>query len=320
MRTGTKIWLIAGALLTFLGLGLFAMVMTANHWDFTRLSTSEYETNTHRIRETFHSISMETDTADIRFVPTEDGTCRVVCSESEKIPHTVAVTDGVLTVAVADEREWYDYIGISMGETKITVYMPAGEYTGLSIRESTGDVEIPRDFGFSHMEIIASTGDVANAASVSGEMKIKTSTGDIRIETVTAGTMDLVVSTGRITAASVTCAGELKLHVSTGKTQLTDVRCGTLISTGSTGALSLEKVVASEKIAVERSTGDIRMEGCDAAELSLKTSTGDVTGTLLSAKVFAAKTDTGKVDVPESVSGGMCKITTDTGDIRIEID
>ena len=61
------------------------------------------------------------------------------------------------------------------------------------------------------------------------------------------------------------------------------------------------------------------LDGCDAAEIFVKTDTGDVTGTLLSEKVFVTTTDTGKVEVPRSVSGGRCEITTDTGDIRISI-
>ena len=32
------------------------------------------------------------------------------------------------------------------------------------------------------------------------------------------------------------------------------------------------------------------------------------------------KTDTGRVDVPKTVEGGRCEITTDTGDIKITVD
>ena len=60
-------------------------------------------------------------------------------------------------------------------------------------------------------------------------------------------------------------------------------------------------------------------EGSDAAEIFVQTSTGDVEGSLLSSKVFIANTDTGKVDVPKSITGGRCEITTDTGDIRISV-
>ena len=70
---------------------------------------------------------------------------------------------------------------------------------------------------------------------------------------------------------------------------------------------------------LERNTGDIEFHGCDAETIYVETDTGDVTGTLLTDKVFITETDTGSVDVPKSVSGGRCEISTDTGDIRIEI-
>ena len=56
-----------------------------------------------------------------------------------------------------------------------------------------------------------------------------------------------------------------------------------------------------------------------AAEILIKTDTGDVKGSLLSEKVFVVQTDTGSIDVPKTVSGGRCEITTDTGDIKISL-
>ena len=47
--------------------------------------------------------------------------------------------------------------------------------------------------------------------------------------------------------------------------------------------------------------------------------TGDVTGSLCSEKVFIARSDTGHISVPETVNGGKCSITTDTGDIIITL-
>ena len=70
---------------------------------------------------------------------------------------------------------------------------------------------------------------------------------------------------------------------------------------------------------MERSTGDVRFDRCDAASLEIKTGTGDVTGSLCSEKVFIARSDTGHISVPETVNGGKCSITTDTGDIIITL-
>ena len=101
---------------------------------------------------------------------------------------------------------------------------------------------------------------------------------------------------------------------------MTGVTCKALTSTGSTGKITLNNVVANDLLQIERSTGDVRLENCDAGEIKIKTSTGDVTGTLKSEKIFFASASTGKVRVPKTASGGICEITTSTGDIEIEIE
>ena len=97
------------------------------------------------------------------------------------------------------------------------------------------------------------------------------------------------------------------------------MECKNLITRGNTGDVSLENVIATEMFSIERSTGDVRFTDCDAAEICVKTDTGDVTGSFLSDKIFITNTDTGSVNVPKTVIGGKCEITTDTGDIKITI-
>ena len=315
----TKILLAIAACLGVLGMIIFAAAMSAYDWDFTKLSTVKYETNSYALSEAFCDISINTDTADIVFAPSDTDKCKVVCYEPENAKHTVGVREGSLTINIADERKWYEYIGITMGTPKVTVYLPAGEYASLLIKESTGDVEIPNDFQFKSVDVLTSTGDVKNYASASEIIKIKTSTGDIYVENISAGGMDLSVSTGKVTASNVVCGGDVKISVNTGKTSLTDVACKAVISSGDTGAITLKNVVAEESLVIDRDTGDVKFEDCDGAEIYVETDTGDVTGSFLSDKVFIAESDTGRVDVPRTTYGGKCEISTDTGDIKIKI-
>ena len=157
------------------------------------------------------------------------------------------------------------------------------------------------------------------AASAVENIKIAASTGDIYAKGISASSLDLTVSTGNVTVSSAACEGDITIGVSTGKAYLTDVACKNLTSTGSSGDISLKNVISTEKISVERSTGDVTLDRSDAAELFIMTSTGDVEGSLLTNKVFITKTDTGRIDVPNSIIGGRCEITTDTGDIKISI-
>ena len=320
MSRATKIWVLAASAMILLGLLIFGGAMMALKWDFLKLSTGKYQTSTHEITEAFGGIAINTDTAQIMLAVGEGEACTVVCHEREKVTHSVAVKDGTLVIESVDARKWYEHIGFDFGTPKITVYVPQGVYGALQIRSSTGDIEVSKELAFESMDIKVSTADVKNSARVLGNMKIKANTGDIFVENTAAGALDLSVSTGKVSVSSVQCAGDVAVSVSTGKTSLSDLVCKSVTSSGDTGDISLKNVVATGSFSIERSTGDVHFDRCDAASLVIKTSTGDVTGSLLSEKVFFAKTDTGKVEVPKTATGGSCEIITDTGDIRISIN
>ena len=319
MNHKMKLWLIAATCLILLGLFTFVGVMTAFDWDFTRISTVEYQTNTHPINQEFHRVSICTDTADITFALSENDTCRVVCHEEENTKHTVRVYDETLRIERTDTRAWYEQIGIHFNKPQITVYLPHGAYGALSVEASTGDIDIPKDFTFSHVNISADTGDVNCSAPEADSVRIKTNTGDIRIQDVSATELSLSVTTGSITVNGANCSGEVKINTSTGKTTASDLCCQSLISSGSTGDIFLKNAIVTNLLSVERSTGDITLKDCDAAEIRIKTSTGDVSGTLLSEKTFEASSSTGDVEVPKNTIGGICAVTTSTGDIRLDI-
>ena len=319
MSRKTKVWLIIAACLLLIGCLILGGAMTALQWDFIKLSTDNFETNAYTITDQFENISIITDTADIVFAPSGNGECSVVCYEQDNLKHSVAVKDGSLSIEVVDSRKWYEYIGIHFGSAKITVYLPQSQYHALSVRTDTGDVDIPQPFAFESIDISGHTGDVTNCAIASGLIKIKTSTGKIHLENISANVLDLSVSTGNVTVANVICAGDLTVHVSTGRVTISATTCKNLISNGSTGDISLRDVIAEERFFIERSTGSVRFDCSDAAEIFVTTDTGNVTGTLLSSKQFTVRSDTGRVDVPQTQTGGKCGISTDTGNIRIDI-
>lgn len=319
MSKTAKIWLFTALILIVLGIVIFGGVMTVFNWDLTKFQQDKYETNSYDIKETFKSITVNTDTADIEFIASENSKCSVVCFEQKNVKHSVGVKDGALVIEAVDSRKWYEFICINFAKTKITVYMPKGEYGALSIDSDTGDVDIPADFTFESIDVEESTGDVTNFASVSGEINIETSTGNICVENISAGSLELSVSTGKVTVNNIQCDGKISVEVSTGKSSLNGITCKSFYSNGDTGDISLVNVIAEERFDIERSTGDVKMEACDAGEVTIVTDTGDVTGTFLSQKAFIAKSDTGRVNVPDSITGGRCEISTDTGNIKIEV-
>ena len=308
--------IVAGALVLF-GAGLFAGAMTAGGWDFSILNTYEVVNNTYDVDEPFTNISIDTDTVDIRFAKSSDGKCRVATRDTSNHIYSVAVEDGTLHIQVYFKGLFE--IGIGAYESFLTVYLPEDAYGALTIKDDTGDIEIPENFSFESMDIELDTGDVVSYADAIGTCRIAATTGDIKVENASVGALALRTTSGDIAVSDVVCAGNVSANVRTGDAFLTNLTCTDLTTTGTTGKLKLTNVIASGKLDITRDTGDVTFDGSDAASIKVHTSTGDVKGTLLSDKTFRYKTSTGRVELPQTTTGGVCDITTDTGDIIINV-
>ena len=318
MRKSGK-WIITAIVLLVTGIVICGVSFGVLGFDLGKLSTVTYVTNTYDVSEKFQNISIDGDTENIKFVFSEEEKCRVVCFEEENDLHTVGVEDQTLTIEKKDRKGFWWNVSIATESPSITVYLPEKVYKELSIESDTGDVEIPKEFSFDTIDVNLDTGDMSCLASAEGDIRVRTDTGHITIADVTAAGMLLSSDTGKMELSDVKISGDLEIQEHTGKVVLENVKCRNFTSDGDTGSLVMTNVTASGEFNLERNTGDIEFHGCDAETIYVETDTGDVTGTLLTDKVFITETDTGSVDVPKSVSGGRCEISTDTGDIRIEI-
>lgn len=320
MKMSKKIALILAAIFIAVGLLVSFGAAVALEFDFTKMNTVEFVTNTYPVSEQFTNISIKGNECDIRFLPSEDGTCRIVCQESDKIYHSVKVEKDTLTIERHDERKWYEHIGVFIGDMSITVYLPEQEYNTLDVTTSVGDVDIPETFSFEKAQITTSTGNVVCASGVEGSLSIKTDTGHTHLSNIAPKSLDIESSTGSMTVNSVTVSENISIDTDTGKVRFTDVACQNLTAKSSTGDMNLKNVIVSGDCHIKTATGRVDLFRFDAGSIYVETDTGDVSGTLLSEKIFITETDTGKIDVPKTTTGGRCEIITDTGDIRIELE
>lgn len=319
MSRTSKLLIIASCAI-ILGLIIFGGVMTVFGWDFSKLSTAKYETNSYEIKEDFENISIDATTADITLKPTDKSEVTVECVEQKNLKYAVSAMNGTLTIELEDTRKWYEKIGIGFKSNDITVYLPDKLYGELKIDATTGDVEVHKGLKFTSADIEETTGDINFLAAVSESLKIKATTGDITVSGVTAGALNLSVTTGDVTVKNVTCVGNAKITVTTGDATVSSLTADNLTSVGTTGKITLKSTVASGKLNIERSTGSVVFDGSDAEEIFVKVTTGSIRGSLLSGKNFSTDTTTGSVSVPSSTSGGTCQLKSTTGSIKITIE
>ena len=314
-----NIMLILATILIIIGFSIFMIAMSINKWDFSKLGSSKYETNIYEITEEFDDIIINSDTFDICFELSNDNTCKVIYVEEEKYKHDIDVQNNKLNIDLINNKKWYDNIRFGFINTKITIYLPNNKYNSLFIDLSTGDIEIPNQFQFYMIDINLSTGDVKCMANVTSNINITTSAGDVKLSDLSTNNINISTSTGTVKLKNVNCGENININDTTGDVKLENIKCDNITSSGSTSDVLLKNVIVINKIDIKRSTGDVRFELSDAKEIKVITTTGNIRGTLLTEKIFITDSNTGDIEVPKSLTGGLCEIKTNTGDIVISI-
>ena len=259
---------------------------------------STAEVKTYMIDQPYNNIHIEVDTADIHVYLSDNNENKIVYIENKKINIETKVIDGVLTVNQLDNRKFYDML-FDFTRFEINLYLSQTSIDQLNITMTTGDIEIDKGFILNNVNITGSTGDIELKSNISNTLNIQNSTGDIEIENVVVD-------------------GELIIESRTGSIELDKVNCNTLKIVSNTGNTTLEDVIVEGDFNMEGSTGDLELNGFDAHNIYVTLSTGNVKGTIITEKIFNVRSNTGRVDTPETYNGGICKITVSTGDIIIK--
>ena len=231
------------------------------------------------IEENYNGVKIEGKAFDVNIYLSTNNENKVEYLENEKISVDSYVEDGVLIIKQVDNRAFYDYL-FNLSHMKVDLYLSKSTLDTLNLKISTGDIKVNDGFQFENAYLENSTGHIEFNSNVMSELKFKSSTGDIKLNDMRAGGLDIKTDTGNV---------------------------------------NLINVLVDNDFNMQGSTGDLYIEKFDAANINVSLSTGNVNGTILTPKIFNAFSKTGRVVVPETYSGGICKIKVSTGDIIIAI-
>lgn len=238
------------------GLVFFFMALALFKFDLSKMDTGNSVTETYPVEDTFKNISVEAG-CDVYVKPSEDGSCTVVCTDDEKIRHSVIVENGTLTIKNEDDRKWYEHIafGFFLIESKITVYLPEQEYESFVIGTASGDVEV----------------ESCNADAVT----IKTASGDVGLESCNADTVTVETTSGE--AALKDCmAGSLEIETTSGDVELEDCDADAIKIRTTSG--DVNGVLLSEKrFTADTKGGEVDLPAsASGGTCDIKTKSGDI--------------------------------------------
>lgn len=248
------------------------------------------------VRGEVHSINIRDAEYDICIRHAEDGRCRVVCREADKMKHTVSVQNGTLTITRTDTRRWHERLG-NWGENtlSITAYLPKKVYQSLYLKTTSGDIEVAPGFQFSDAALLSTSGDISFAGdaeeglyvqSRSGDVSVKdttggyiktvTTSGDSQLSGLAADKLEMGTGSGDINAVYVTVKQQAEIQTLSGEIHLSEVKADALKANTSSGGLELACVQVAGQAMLETASGDISLVDMIAQALKVKTGSGDV--------------------------------------------
>ncbi|MDE6208942.1 MAG: DUF4097 domain-containing protein [Lachnospiraceae bacterium] len=319
MKKNKKIAIFVALTLISVGFVVSLGAMAVMNFDFTKMNTLNFVTNTYQVDETFSGISVDGAECDVRFVVSGDNQCSVVCNEGDKIYHSVTVENNTLIIERHDERKWYEHLGLYWADMEIVIYLPQSEFETLYIENLSGDIVIPEGFSFEAAEIYSTSGNVSFQAAADNVLSVKTVSGEIYVNNAEPQNLNIKSTSGDIELSNIN-SQSITAYTTSGDIEFSNIKCQNITTNTTSGEIEFSKVIANEYINIKSVSGDVELNKCDAGSLWIKTVSGDVSGLLLTEKIFFTDTTSGDVKVPHSASGGKCEIITTSGDIKLDIE
>lgn len=177
MTKKMKKLMVISAVIFGIGLILCLIAAISVDFDFSRLSTAVYEKKTKVINTEFDEIDIQDMSDSVELKPSDDGKCKIVYYDSNKIIHNIDISKGTLKIK-AEYRNWTSYIfNINIGRD-MTIYLPEKEYEKLYISTVGGNINMD-EFAFEDTELHTVSGNIS--AYGSGEVKISTTSGAVDV-------------------------------------------------------------------------------------------------------------------------------------------
>ncbi len=261
------------------------------------IHNSSKENKSIKINEVTKEIVVDCDIYNINLYLSKENV--IYFDEYKKIKIDIKEENESIYIKEIDNRNIFETLFNNFNRPSIDIYLTNDMISSLDINVSTGDIKVNKGFNFDNIKVKNSTGNILLSCNVDNKLEVENRTGNIIINNSTIlGNTIINSKTGKIDVYNVNTAS-IKIETKTGNTKLLNT-------------------IINNSIYLTASTGNVILEDVDAGDIYVKVTTGNIEGTLLSEKIFSVESSTGKINVPESYTGGRCKLITSTGNINIK--
>ena len=129
-----------------------------------------------------NAVNLDVEDREIEVSLSQDGQVHIDYSENSKEYYDISVSNGVLTMTSASDKEWTDYIGVKSSDEdrKITLRIPDGLLDDLTLSTTNEDISLPELAVTGSVSLSANGGDISfEALEVGSALTLSAKNGDI---------------------------------------------------------------------------------------------------------------------------------------------
>ncbi len=302
-------------------LGLFIKIK----FNPVELNNEKQIIKTYDISDDYSDIYIETKDADVRFVVSENGKTSVTCINGTK-KDVVGSFNKCLKVISEKKKKAgtvfnpvFDFRKDNAAD--ITVSLPYKRLGDVALITENGRIEAD-DFFLSdtvNSSLVTKNGEIIYCMNTTGNCFIENENGNITVRSLQCDYVDVKNKSGEISLTGSDIKGALNIKNGSGEFNAENVECENLTAESDSGDLYLKNFLSRVAVTVKENSGNVKIRKSDANAFIIDSKSGDVDAEFVSPKIYTVESKSGSVNIPESLSGGMCKINTDSGDIRVRI-
>ncbi|HIV19542.1 MAG TPA: DUF4097 family beta strand repeat protein [Candidatus Merdivicinus intestinigallinarum] len=129
-----------------------------------------------------NAVNLDVEDREIEVSLSQDGQVHIDYSENSKEYYEISVSDGVLTMTSASDKEWTDYIGVKSSDEdrKISLQVPDALLETLTLSTTNEDISLPELAVTGSVSLSANGGDISfEALEVGSALTLSAKNGDI---------------------------------------------------------------------------------------------------------------------------------------------
>lgn len=241
MRRRYKWMLGCGLLLVLAGTVIFAYLLAECGFDAVRfagtVSDEEVIRRSYEPGDDFGRIEITGMEADVRLLPSEAGSCRVVCDVAEQREYDVFVQGDTLYITT-EATKMIRWFSLNLHAQAVTVYLPGDRYESVKIDSVSGDIELKK------MEI--------------GRLEIATASGEMELEGLRLGSGKLQSASGDIHIRDMDAENEIRIGTASGDMCMENCDAPSFVLSSASGDIFAD-LKSGKKFDVDSMSGDVNL-------------------------------------------------------------